>query len=130
MIGEQRLGPLTGEITEFTVPAGEHVFNVKLGPYSSIASKWRIADGEVLDLTVVENPDAVAPMVQGEWVKLVPSEPSRVHSRLHELAEAARLRELIKAENQARARTRAQARRAAGGAGGQGADDVLTSAAG
>lgn len=112
MIGTEKLGPLSEEITEFTIPPGEHVFSVKLGVYNSIATKFRVADGATLDLTVVENPEAVAPIVQGGWVKLVPTEPSRVRARLHELAAATRERNLIKAETKARADARAQAAQA------------------
>lgn len=76
MMGRQELGPLSNEVTDFTVPAGAHVIQLKLGHYHSVATQVDLAEGAVLDLKVVENPDAVLPLLQGGFVKLEKSEPA------------------------------------------------------
>lgn len=87
LVGREEVGPLSEAITDFPVPAGEHVLSLRLGIYHSVATKFRIREGDVLELIVADNPDAVVPMVQGGFVKLEPLGPSAHRARLAELAD-------------------------------------------
>lgn len=63
------LGPLSQEVTDFTVPSGHHLISLKLGRYHSVTTRVVLADGQLLDMTVEENPDAVLPIVQGGYLR-------------------------------------------------------------
>lgn len=71
MLANTELGPLTGDVNEFTVPAGDHLLSLKLGPYHSLTTSFKVGDGDTLELTVVENPDAILPLAQGGYLRLV-----------------------------------------------------------
>ncbi len=88
LVGREEVGPLSDEVTDFTVSAGEHVLSLRLGPYHSVSTKFRIAEGEILELIVADNPDAVVPMVQGGFVKLELLHPSAHRARLAQMSEA------------------------------------------
>lgn len=70
MMGDTRLGSLTDEVMEFEIPPGDHVLSLELGRYHSIPTHVVVDDGAVLELQVVQNPDAVLPLVQGGFVRL------------------------------------------------------------
>ncbi|MCA0437298.1 MAG: hypothetical protein M9891_06700 [Austwickia sp.] len=77
MVGSDELGRLAEAVTTFTVPAGHHVIRLKLGPYHSVATQVEVAEGAVLDLKAVEDPDAILPLVQGGYLKLEPASAQR-----------------------------------------------------
>lgn len=87
LVGRDEVARLTDEITDVTVSAGEHVLSTRLGIYHGVATKFRVKEGDVLELIVADNPDAVAPLVQGGFVKLEPLNPSAHRARLAELAD-------------------------------------------
>lgn len=86
LLGHEAMGRLVDEITDFEVPAGEHVLSLRLGPFHSVATKFRIDEGVVLELRVTDNPSAVAPLVQGGFVRLVPANQSARQARLAEMS--------------------------------------------
>jgi hypothetical protein len=81
MLGTTELGPLSEQVTEFTVPSGRHLLQLKLGAYHSVVTRFHIDDDAVLDLRVVENPDAILPVLQGGYIKLERVTKGRVHGR-------------------------------------------------
>ena len=87
LVGRDEVARLTDEITDVTASAGEHVLSTRLGIYHGVATKFRVKEGDVLELIVADNPDAVAPLVQGGFVKLEPLNPSAHRARLAELAD-------------------------------------------
>ena len=70
VMGSKKLGKLTDEVTEFEVPAGEHLFSLTLGFYHSVASWVTLHDGDVVDLIAEDNTEAVAPVLQGGFLRL------------------------------------------------------------
>lgn len=87
LVGRAEVARLADEITEVSVPPGEHVLSTRLGIYRGVATKFRVREGDVLELIVADNPDAVVPMIQGGFVKLEPLGPSAHRARLAELAD-------------------------------------------
>ncbi|MEP7159876.1 MAG: hypothetical protein ABI746_02100 [Dermatophilaceae bacterium] len=75
-LGRQKLGALTGDATEFPIPTGRHVLELKLGSFHSNPAHFDAHDGELIEYDVVDDPDAVLPMLLGRGVKLV-----RTHAR-------------------------------------------------
>lgn len=67
--GTTPLGALTEEITEFTVPPGHHLVSLKLGFHHSVATWVTLRPGQVLDLVVEDNVQAIAPMLQGGFLR-------------------------------------------------------------
>ena len=51
-MGSEHLGRLSDEVTEFTVPAGRHLFSIWMGFMHSVASWVTLKDGEVVGLYV------------------------------------------------------------------------------
>lgn len=74
VMGSKKLGQLTDEITEFTVPPGEHLFSLTLGFYHSVGSWVTLHDGDVVDLVAEDNREAVVPVLQGGFLRLVRSD--------------------------------------------------------
>lgn len=69
LLGPHHLGKLTEEVTEFDIPPGRHMVSLALGFEHSVATHIEARDGEVVDLRVEENPEAVLPLVQGGFLR-------------------------------------------------------------
>ncbi|MDO5697910.1 MAG: hypothetical protein Q4G51_08040 [Dermatophilus congolensis] len=69
LVDGHEMGTLSEEVTDFSVPLGRHLIALKLGIYHSVATSIVVADGQVLDLTVEDNPDAVLPIIQGGFLR-------------------------------------------------------------
>lgn len=70
MMESTQLGRLESEVTDFTVPAGHHVFSLKLGHLHSVQTHVELDHGAVLELKAVENPGALLPLAQGGFLRL------------------------------------------------------------
>ena len=67
--GTTPLGPLADEITEFRVSPGHHLVSLKLGFHHSVATWVTLRPGQVLDLVVEDNVQAIAPALQGGFLR-------------------------------------------------------------
>ncbi len=65
MVGTTEMGLLSEPVTDFTVPTGHHLVGLKLGSYHSVATYVTLREGATVELTVEENPEAIAPILQG-----------------------------------------------------------------
>lgn len=63
------VGVLAEEVTDIAVPEGRHLVALKLGPYHSMATTISVQRGEVVDLIVEENLEAVLPIAQGGYLR-------------------------------------------------------------
>ncbi len=70
-LGRQRLGALTSEVTDFPITPGRHVLELKLGSFHSNPAHFDAREGELIEYDLVDDPDAVLPMLLGRAVKLV-----------------------------------------------------------
>ena len=74
MLETGELGPLSGDVSEFDVPAGTHILSLKIGYLSGMPTRITVPPRTVLEMSVIDNPDAVLPMVQGGFVKFAPTD--------------------------------------------------------
>jgi len=63
------VGTLDEETTDLTVAAGTFLVSLALGPYHSVVTRVVAHDDEVVELTVEDNRDAVAPLLQGGFLR-------------------------------------------------------------
>lgn len=81
MLGQHALGRLEHEVNDFEIEPGKHVVELRLGMFHSLPTVFVAVDGAVLELKVVENPDAILPILQGGAIKLEPYvEPPAHHA--------------------------------------------------
>lgn len=66
--GTTPLGPLRDEVNEFWVAPGHHLVSLKLGFHHSIATWVKLGPGQVLDLTVEDNVQTIAPAIEGGFL--------------------------------------------------------------
>ncbi len=69
LLDGHEVGALVEEITDIAVPEGRHLVALKLGPYHSMATTVGVQNGDVVDLTVEENLEAVLPIAQGGYLR-------------------------------------------------------------
>lgn len=77
LLDSAEVGPLSEETTDFAVPPGHHLIALALGRYHSVATYITLAEGQLMELTVEENPDAIFPALQGGYLRFH-KEPVRV----------------------------------------------------
>ncbi len=70
-VGRIPLGNLVDAVTEFVIPSGTTIVELKNGWYHSVATRINVPDGGAIELYAVDNPDAVLPMLQGGYHKVV-----------------------------------------------------------
>ena len=78
VIGEKHVGHLTEPITDVEVEPGRHVVRVKMGIYTSEAITITPRDGDIIEVQVEENPNAEAPILQGEFLRITALHPAPV----------------------------------------------------
>ncbi len=69
-LGRDRIGQLSDPVNDFEVPLGRHVVQLRLGAYHSIAAHFDAHEGDVIEFDVVDDPEAVMPMLLGGAVRL------------------------------------------------------------
>lgn len=74
LLDAQKIGHLTGDVTEFEVEKGQHTVSLGLGIYHSVATHLNVHDGDVVDLYVEENPEEAAALLQGGFLRFRSSE--------------------------------------------------------
>mgnify|MGYP006889690462 CR=1 FL=1 len=70
MLGTRELGRLDNEVNDFEIEPGKHLVELRMGMYHSLPTVFVVAEGQVLELKAVENPDAILPIFQGGAIKL------------------------------------------------------------
>lgn len=70
VMGSEHLGRLSDEVTEFTVPAGRHLFSIWMGFMHSVASWVTLREGEVVDVHVEDTADELTDIFSGGHLRL------------------------------------------------------------
>lgn len=70
ILGDKEVGHLREEVTDIVLDPGTHVVRVRLGIYSSEALRFKARDGDLVEVTVEDNPDAFAPVLQGGFLRI------------------------------------------------------------
>lgn len=69
IVDGKEVGTLSEETNDFTISAGTHIVTLKVGVYHSVATRIKVTEGEVLEMTVEVNPDALAPILEGGFLR-------------------------------------------------------------
>lgn len=79
------LGRLAEATSDFTVPSGHHLVGLRFGPYHSLSTHVALVQGGLVELTVEENPETIAPLLQGGWLRFHKDQPlpHRAPARRH-----------------------------------------------
>lgn len=69
LLDAHELGTLREEVTDFQIPVGWHVISLALGHFHSVATRVRFSEGDLVELTVEENEEAILPILQGGFLR-------------------------------------------------------------